>query len=89
MIMSRHGFIGTGQYSSKWLGEYDAEWDDLKRSMIASVEMSMFGYSMAGADVCGFDDDEFDADLCENWIKAGAMLPMMKLSVNSDSPDDV
>lgn len=87
--MSRHGFIGSGQYGAKWLGQYDAEWDDLQRSMVATIEMSMFGYSMAGGDVCGFDDNEFDSDLCESWIKAGAMLPMMKLSVNSDSPDDV
>ena len=44
--MSRHAFIGSGQYGAKWLGEYNPEWDDFRRSMVATVEMSMFGFSM-------------------------------------------
>ena len=46
LIMTRHAFIGSGQYSAKWLGEYDAQWDDFRRSLIASVEMPMFGFSL-------------------------------------------
>ena len=46
MIMSRHAFIGSGQYGTKWLGEYKAEWDDFRRSVIGTVEMSMFGFAM-------------------------------------------
>ncbi len=45
LIVARHSFIGTGQYSAKWLGEHDAQWDDFRRSIVASVEMSMFGFS--------------------------------------------
>ena len=44
--MSRHAFLGTGQYSAKWIGEYDAQWDDFRRSIIATIEMNMFGFSM-------------------------------------------
>ena len=44
--MSRHAFIGSGQHSIKWLGEYSAQWDDFRKSIIATVEMSMFGFSM-------------------------------------------
>ena len=46
MIMTRHAFLGSGQYSAKWLGEYDAQWDDFRRSIIATVEMNMFGFSL-------------------------------------------
>ena len=43
----------------------------------------------SGGDVCGYNEEEFDSDLCENWIKAGSMLPLMKINFNSDSEDDV
>jgi len=46
MIMTRHAFIGSGQYGTKWLGEYKAEWDDFRRSVIGTVEMNMFGFAM-------------------------------------------
>jgi alpha-glucosidase (family GH31 glycosyl hydrolase) len=46
MIMTRHAFLGSGQYSAKWLGEYDAQWDDFRRSIVATVEMNMFGFSL-------------------------------------------
>ena len=44
--MSRHAFLGTGQYGTKWLGEYESQWDDLRRSIVATVEMNIFGFSM-------------------------------------------
>jgi lysosomal alpha-glucosidase len=44
--MSRHGFIGTGQYASKWLGEYKSDWNNFRRFIVANLEMSMFGFSM-------------------------------------------
>lgn len=46
MIMSRHGFIGTGQFGSKWLGEYKADWNNMRRFIVSNLEMSMFGFSM-------------------------------------------
>lgn len=88
--MSRHAFLGTGQYSAKWLGEYDHQWDDFRRSIVATVEMNMFGFVMTGADLCGYDENaNFDMELCENWIRASAMSPLMKMSVESGNEDDV
>ena len=46
LIMSRHAFLGSGKHSAKWTGEYDAQWDDFRRSVIATVEMNMFGFSL-------------------------------------------
>jgi alpha-glucosidase len=86
--MSRHAFLGTGQYSAKWLGEYDARWEDFRKSVIAMVEMSMFGFAQAGSDLCGFSG-EFENDLCENWIKASGMSPFMKMTVDTGLDDDV
>jgi alpha-glucosidase (family GH31 glycosyl hydrolase) len=88
--MSRHAFLGTGQYSIKWLGEYDAQWDDFGRSIIATIEMAMFGFSVAGADVCGFSGDlTGQMELCENWIKAAGMSPLMKLTIDEADEEDV
>jgi hypothetical protein len=38
--------------------------------------------------VCGFSGN-FDSELCESWIKAAGMSPLMKLTVDTDSKDDV
>lgn len=42
--MTRHAFIGTNRFATKYLGEYDSQWDDLRASIIATMEMSMFGF---------------------------------------------
>lgn len=42
--MARHGFLGTGRYAAKWLGEYDSRWEDFRKSIINMVELSMFGF---------------------------------------------
>ncbi|CAF0863003.1 unnamed protein product [Brachionus calyciflorus] len=87
LIMSRHAFIGTGQHSIKWLGEFNSQWDDFRKSIISTVEMSMFGFSMAGADLCG-NHGEFDSDLCSEWIKASSMSPLMRISFESGLEED-
>jgi hypothetical protein len=43
----------------------------------------------SGGDICGYNGNTFDLDLCENWIKSAGMLPMLKLMVDSDSLEDV
>lgn len=88
LIMSRHGFLGTGQYAAKWLGEYDPRWEDFRRSIVNMVDMSMFGFQQAGSDMCGYRGD-FEIDLCENWIKASALSPFMKMIVETGANDDV
>ena len=44
--MSRNAFIGSNVYGSKYLGEYDSNWDNFRRYIISTIEMSMFGFSM-------------------------------------------
>ena len=38
--------------------------------------------------MCG-QNGNIDSDLCENWIKASSMSPLMKMTVDSGEPDDV
>jgi hypothetical protein len=38
--------------------------------------------------LCGHNGN-IDSDLCENWIKASSMSPLMKMTVDSGEPDDV
>ena len=87
-IMSRHAFLGTNQFSGKYTGDYDAEWEDFRKSIISTVEASMFGFSMSGGDVCGTNGIA-DSDLCENWVRAGAMSPMMRLIFDGPEKENV
>ncbi len=61
----------------------------LRKDIALLQHLYLFKLFKSGGDVCGFKENEFDSELCENWIKAGSMSPLMKLTVNSDSEDDV
>ena len=86
--MSRHAFLGTNQFSAKYTGDYDAEWEDFRKSVVSTIEASMFGFSMSGGDVCG-SNGIADSDLCENWVRAGAMSPMMRLIFDGPENENV
>lgn len=77
-ILTRNAFIGSGKYSAKYLGEYNSDWYNFKRFVIALIEMPMFGFNMVGGDVCGLNG-EYEYDLCSNWIKLGGLSPIMRL----------
>jgi alpha-glucosidase (family GH31 glycosyl hydrolase) len=42
------------RYAAKWLGDNAAEFDDMKMSIPGILTASIFGFSMIGADICGF-----------------------------------
>ncbi|RXG65939.1 Maltase-glucoamylase, intestinal [Armadillidium vulgare] len=70
-IVTRSSFPGSAPYTSHWLGDNTATFADLRASLIGIVEFSLFGISMIGADVCGFNGDSFE-ELCTRWMQAGA-----------------
>jgi hypothetical protein len=45
-IMSKNVFIGSGEHTAKYLGEYKADWYNLKRSIVAMLDMTLFGFPM-------------------------------------------
>lgn len=54
LVLPRSTFVGSGQWSGHWLGDNDATWHEMKRSLIGMVEFNWFGIPLIGADICGF-----------------------------------
>ena len=71
------------RYAAKWLGDNAAEFDDMKMSIPGILTASIFGFSMIGADICGFGapsdpDPALMQELCTRWMQVGAWYPFAR-----------
>ena len=62
---------GSGKYAGHWLGSNTANWENMRLSIIGTLEFNMFGIPYVGADICGFNGDT-TAQLCKRWMQLGA-----------------
>lgn len=76
-ILSRSTFPGSQKYTIHWLGDNQSKWSNMHWSIIGLLEFSMFGFSMVGADICGFNSDSED-ELCLRWSQLGAFYPFAR-----------
>ncbi|CAF0824122.1 unnamed protein product, partial [Didymodactylos carnosus] len=77
LVLTRSTFFGSGQWGAHWLGDNEASWHDLKRSMIGMIEFNWFGIPFVGADICGFDKIPTE-ELCTRWMQVGAFYPFSR-----------
>ncbi|CAF1394494.1 unnamed protein product [Rotaria sordida] len=77
LVLPRSTFVGSGQWSGHWLGDNEATWHEMKRSLIGIVEFNWFGISLIGADICGFDKTPTE-EMCIRWMQVGAFYPFSR-----------
>lgn len=82
LIISRSTTVGQGKYGGHWNGDLEATWDYMKWTIPSLIEHSMYGYSMMGADICGFVGNT-TVELCARWSTLGAFYTFSR-NHNSD-----
>jgi alpha-glucosidase (family GH31 glycosyl hydrolase) len=83
-ILSRSNVIGLGRYAIHWLGDNYSTYESMKLSLAGIFNFQMFGFSMMGADVCGFNNNSTDT-LCARWHTLGAFYPFARNHNNRDN----
>ncbi|CAF3691355.1 unnamed protein product [Adineta steineri] len=77
MVLPRSTFVGSGQWAGHWLGDNEATWHEMKRSLIGMIEFNWFGIPYNGADICGFDKTPTE-EMCIRWMQVGAFYPFSR-----------
>lgn len=78
MIITRSTFAGSGRQVGHWLGDNGAEWDQYLTSISQLLDFtSLFQFSFAGSDVCGFSGETYD-NICARWASLGAFSPFYR-----------
>ncbi|KAJ8897947.1 hypothetical protein PR048_003305 [Dryococelus australis] len=88
-VISRSTFIGHGRYSGHWSGDISSSWSDMGWTISELLSMSIYGVSLMGADICGFNGGS-TANLCQRWMELGAFYPFSRnhntKDVNAQDP---
>lgn len=85
-IISRSTSPGQGHFGGHWSGDVLSTWDYLKWSIPSLIEHSMYGFSMMGSDICGFNGNT-TSELCARWSTLGAFYTFTR-NHNDDTAID-
>ncbi|XP_061924131.1 sucrase-isomaltase, intestinal [Entelurus aequoreus] len=85
IVVTRSTYPSSGKWVGHWLGDNNASWDQLYKSIIGMMEFSLFGISYTGADICGFFN-EAEYEMCLRWMQLGAFYPYSRNHNGKGSP---
>ncbi|GIY52234.1 hypothetical protein CDAR_606791 [Caerostris darwini] len=76
-VISRATFSGQGVHSGHWSGDISSTWDDMRYTIPSMLSFNLFGVSLVGSDICGFNFNT-TVPLCARWQTLGAFYPFSR-----------
>jgi alpha-glucosidase (family GH31 glycosyl hydrolase) len=78
-LMPRAAYTGSSPYSVFWGGDVGGTQEGLRASIIAIQRSAVMGYPNWGSDICGYNQQLLEQEVCGRWLAFGAFNPIMEV----------
>ena len=78
-LMPRAAYTGSSPYSVFWGGDIGGTQEGLRASIIAVQRAAVMGYPNWGSDICGYNQQLLEQEVCGRWLAFGALNPIMEV----------
>jgi alpha-D-xyloside xylohydrolase len=78
-LMPRAAYTGSAPYSVFWGGDIGGTQEGLRASIIAIQRSAVMGYPNWGSDICGYNLQLLEQEVCGRWLAFGALNPIMEV----------
>lgn len=78
-LMPRAAYTGSSPYSVFWGGDVGGTQEGLRASIIAVQRSAVMGYPNWGSDICGYNQQLLEQEVCGRWLAFGALNPIMEV----------
>jgi alpha-D-xyloside xylohydrolase len=78
-LMPRAAYTGSSPYSVFWGGDVGGTQEGLRASIIALQRSAVMGYPNWGSDICGYNQQLLEQEVCGRWLAFGALNPIMEV----------
>ena len=78
-LMPRAAYTGSSPYAVFWGGDVGGTQEGLRASIIALQRSAVMGYPNWGSDICGYNQQLMEQEVCGRWLAFGALNPIMEV----------
>ncbi len=78
-LMPRAAYTGVSPYAVFWGGDIGGTQEGLRASLIAIQRSAVMGYPNWGSDICGYNQQLLEQEVCGRWLAFGALNPIMEV----------
>jgi alpha-glucosidase (family GH31 glycosyl hydrolase) len=78
-LMPRAAYTGSAPYSVFWGGDIGGTQEGLRASIIAIQRSAVMGYPNWGSDICGYNQQLLEQEVCGRWLAFGSLNPIMEV----------
>jgi alpha-glucosidase (family GH31 glycosyl hydrolase) len=78
-LMPRAAYTGSSPYSVFWGGDIGGTQEGLRASIIAIQRSAVMGYPNWGSDICGYNQQLLEQEVCGRWLAFGGLNPIMEV----------